>query len=239
MLSSRNLTIGSALLISAATLVTGCSTARQPLAETPPPPMTAQADPPRQLSKLPPPQARDVQEAVKRIFKDAAEIDTNQQPSFIVGDFNGDLSEDIAVLLKPAAEKLSELNEEAPTWILRDLAGAKPRSPRLRVAANDKLLAIIHGYEANGWRDQQATQTYLLKNAAGPGMEKYSAQEVVAAYRGRKLPQFQGDVVGHEIGGKLKCIYYAGATYSWYDPKTFDPEPERRVAHMGAGEAKK
>ncbi len=134
----------------------------------------------------------------------------------------------------------AELNEEFPNWLLRDLAEpAQPRSPRLRVAANDKLLAIIHGFEANGWRDEQATQTFLLKHAAGPGMETYSAKEFVAAYRGRKLPQVRGDVVGQEIRGKLKCIYYAGATYSWYDPQTFDLKPAQRVAHMGADQEKK
>jgi hypothetical protein len=231
------------VLISALFFLMGCSKTEKPLVEAPPPPVRVEAPvspgialaaQPQQVSKLPPAQPNEVQEAVKRVFKEAVLIDTTYNPAFIVGDFNGDLSQDIAVVLKPAADKLSALNEESPTWMLRDLGGsAPPASPRLRVAANDKLLAIIHGYDARGWRDASATQTYLLKNAAGSGMETYSAKEFVAAYQGKKLPQLRGDVVGQEIGGKLKCIYFAGATYSRYDPKTFKDEPERRMVHMG------
>jgi hypothetical protein len=240
---SGSLEIGIAVLISALFLLSSCSKTEKPRAEAPPAPAKAEAPPlpataqtaqPQQISKLPPAQTNEVQEAVKRVFKEAVLIDTTYNPAFIVGDFNGDLSQDIAVMLKPASDKLSALNEEFPNWMLRDLGGPDPpASPRLRVAANDKLLAIIHGYDAKGWRDDQATQTYLLKNAAGPGMETYSAKEFVAAYQGKKLPQLRGDVVGQEIGGKLKCIYFAGATYSRYDPKTFKDEPERRMVHMG------
>lgn len=246
---SRSLKIGLAVIISTLFLLTGCSKTEKPLAEPPPPPVTAeappspasaQADQPQQISKLPPPQTIEVEEAVKRIFKEAVLIDTSYKPTFIVGDFNGDRSEDIAVVLKPASDKLAALNEEFPNWLLRDLGGpTPPASPRLRVAANDKLLAIIHGYDARGWRDDQATQTYLLKNAASPGMEAYSAKEFAAAYQGRKLPQILGDVVGQETEGKLKCIYFAGATYSWYDPKTFNDEPERRLGHMASNGKKK
>ena len=229
---SHSLRVGLAALIFALCLFTGCSKAENPAAEAPPPPLTAQAEQPQQISKLPPPQMNEVQEAVKRVFKEAVRIDTSHQPTFIVGGFNGDLSQDIAVMLKPASGKLSELNEEFPNWILRDLAGPdQPGSPRLRVAANDKLLAIIHGYDANGWRDHQATQTYLLKNAAGSGMEAHSPKDFVAAHQGRKLPQLRGDVVGEKLGGKSGCLYYAGATYSWYDPKTFTGEPEPRRGH--------
>lgn len=236
----HSLRIGLAVLISALWLLTGCSKAEKPVAEAPPPPLTAQTDQPRQMSKLPPPQMNEVQEAVKRVFKESVLIDTSHQPTFIVGDFNGDLSQDVAVVLKPASGKLSELNEEFPNWILRDLAGpGQSGIPRLRVAANDKLLAIIHGYDANGWRDHQATQTYLLKNAAGSGMKAHSPKDFVAAHQGRKLPQLRGDVVGEEIGGKSGCLYYAGATYSWYDPKTFGGEPDRRMVHMAPSGTKK
>lgn len=247
---SRSLAIILLVLIFELSVSTGCSKTEKSLAEAPPlpvtaeappPPVTTPADQPRQMAKLPPPQTNEVQEAVKRVFKDAVQLDTNQKPTFIVGDFNGDFSQDIAVVLKPAAEKLSALNEEFPNWILRDLAGSsnKQDSPRLRVAATDKLLAIIHGYDAKGWRDQQATQTYLLKNAARSGMEVYSPKEFVAAYQGKKLPQLRGDVVGEEIEGKLRCIYYSGATYSWYDPKTFNEESTRPAVHMAPSGKKK
>ena len=44
---------------------------------------------------------------MKRVFKDSALIDTSRKPAFIAGDFNGDLSQDIAIVLKPVPEKLS------------------------------------------------------------------------------------------------------------------------------------
>ena len=232
--------IGLVVFISALFLLSGCSPARKPLAETAPPPATAPADQPQQIAKLPPAQLNDVQQAVKRVFKETVLIDTSHTPTFIVGDFNGDLSQDIAVVLRPAADKLSELNEEFPNWILRDLSEPnQPGSPRLRVAANDDLLAIIHGYEANGWRDHQATQTYLLKNAAGSGMKAHSPKEFAAVHQGKKQPQLRGDVLGEELRGNSGYLYYAGATYSWYDPKTFTDEPQRRAVHMAPRGTKK
>ena len=246
---SHRIKIGLAVLISALVILSGCAKSQKPVAEAPAlpltagapsPPLTSQANQPQQISKLPSPQMNEVQQAVKRVFKEAMLVDTSHQPAFIVGDFNGDQSQDIAVTLKPVSDKLSELNAESPTWILRDLAGpTQPSGPRLRIGAHDTLLAIIHGYEAGGWRDPQATQTYLLKNAAGSGMEAHSAKDLFRANQGSKLPQFHGDLVGEERGGKSGYLYYAGATYSWYDPKTFNGEPERRVVHVAANGTKK
>ena len=246
---SHSLRVGLALLVSALVILCGCSKSDEPVAEAPvlpqnvgapPPRLTAQANQPQQTSRLPSPQMSEVEQAVKRVFKEAVIIDTSHKPTFIVGDFNGDLSQDIAVVLKPASDRLSELNEEAPTWILRDLAGpTQPGSPRLRVGAKDKLLAIIHGYDAQGWRDHQATQTYLLKNAAGSGMATLSTKDFLATHQDSKLPKLRGDLVGEERGGKSAYLYYAGATYSWYDPKTFTGETERRVVHMADAGTKK
>ena len=82
------------------------------------------------------------------------------------------------------------------TGFFRDLGGAtSPGSPRLRVAADDVLLAVIHGYGDNGWRDREATQTFLLKNAAGTNLEAHSANNVPKTHRGNKLPGLRGDVV--------------------------------------------
>jgi hypothetical protein len=171
-----------------------------------------------------------VGEAVKRVFKDAVVIDAERSPNFVAGDFNGDLSQDIAVVLKPDPQKLAELNEEFPAWILRDPLGSGDlKSPRLRIAVDDVLFAIIHGYGANGWRDTQATQTFLLKNAAGSGIETRSLKEFLAANAGKKMPQIRGDVVSETIKEKRGYLYYAGATYAWYDPQTFiEPRPPRR-----------
>lgn len=233
---SNSLRIRLAVLIAVCAFLFGCATAEKPRAEAPPSPVV-QADQPQQMSNLPPPELSTVQEAVKRVFKDSALIDTSRKPVFITGDFNGDLSQDIAVVLKPVPEKLPDLNEEFPTWILRDpFAANESRTPRLRVAANDVLLAVIHGYGANGWRDPQATQTYLLKNAVGSGMEAQQAKDVATASQGKKLSRLRGDVIGEVLGGTSGYLYYAGATYSWYDPKTFKGEPERGMIHTPPSE---
>lgn len=234
--ASNSLRIRLAALVAVCPFLFSCATAEKPRAEAPPS-HVVQADQPQQVSKLPPPELNTVQEAVKRVFKDSALIDTSRKPNFIAGDFNGDLSQDIAVVLKPVPERLSDLNEEFSTWILRDpFETHASRIPRLRVAANDVLLAVIHGYGANGWRDPQATQTYLLKNAVGSGMEARQAKDVATASQGKKLPRLRGDVIGEQIEGTLGYLYYAGATYSWYDPKTFKGEPERGMIHTPANE---
>lgn len=238
---SNSLRIRLAALIAVCPFLFSCATtAEQPTAESPPaaPAPVVQVDQPHQASSLPPPELNTVQEAVKRVFKDSALIDTSHKPVFIAGDFNGDLSQDIAVVLKPVPEKLSDLNEEFPSWIVRDpLEAGKSRIPRLRVGANEVLLAVIHGYGANGWHDPQATQAYLLKNAVGSGMKARQAQDVVTASQGKKLPRLHGDVIGEELGGTSGYLYYAVATYSWYDPKTFKgDEPERGMVHTPPAE---
>ena len=233
--SSRCSRIALTLLVVSCCFAFGCSTGSKPKMEAPPAPIARTEDSAPQVAKLPPPELHQVQEAVKRVFKEAALIDSSQRPAFVAGDFNGDLSEDIAVVLKPAPEKLSDLNEEYPAWILRDPFGTpEPRSPRLRVAATDVLLAVIHGYGAEGWRDPQATQTYLLKNAAGSAMERQAGKEFVTVNQGKKLPTLRGDLIGEVLAGKSGYLYYSGATYSWYDPKTFSGEPEPRRSHGSA-----
>jgi hypothetical protein len=229
---SKCLSLRLVMVIAACVFLFSCTTADKPKTEAPPLPVV-QADQPQLMAKLPPPEVSKVQEAVKRVFKDSALIDTSRKPNFIAGDFNGDLSQDIAVVLKPAPERLSDFNEEFPTWIFRDpLAAEESRVPRLRVAANEVLLAVIHGYGPNGWRDPQATQTYLLKNAVGSGMEARQAKDVAKASQGMKLPRLHGEVIGEVLGGRSGYLYYAGATYSWYDSKSFKGEPELGMVHM-------
>ena len=226
-----------ALVIVSCCLALSCSSGSRPVAEAPPPPVVKADEPVPEVSKLPPPELAQVQEAVKRVFKEAAVIDSSHTTAFIAGDFNGDLSQDIAVILKPAPEGLSELNEDLPAWLLRDPFGSpESRGPRLRVAATDVLLAVIHGYGPKGWRDPEARQTYLLKNAVGSAMQTHAQKDFTTANQGKKLPQLRGDLIGETLGGKSGYLYYSGATYSWYDPKTFTGEPEPRRGHGGVGQ---
>ena len=179
------------------------------------------------------PKLPEVEAAVKRVFKDAAVIHPDYKSSFLTGDFNGDLSPDLAVVLKPVPDKLPDLNEPYPSWLLRDpRVPHNPRAP-LHVEKDNLLLAVIHGYGANGWRDPEATQTFLLKNVVGSDMRVQNGKEFVKNSSGRKLPRPQGDLIGETLKGSEGYLYYNAATYSWYDPKTFTGETETAGAFHG------
>ena len=198
-----------------------CYSSKRPAVEAPP--VAYQPTPestPIQLTKVPDPKQSEVQAAVKRVFKDAAVIDTNYNPSFLSGDFNGDGSQDLAVILKPA--KLDEMNQELPPWLVRQPRAAKVARAHVPIAKDETFLAVIHGYGANNWRDPEATQTFVLKDVVGQDLKVHSPNEFVSANSGKKLPRPQGDLIGETVGGTAGYLYYAQATYSWYDPKTFD-----------------
>jgi len=226
-----------ALCLTLLSISFGCSS-EKPKVEAPPVQVAQQneAAQPQVDSNIPPPDLNAVQDAVTRVFKDKARIDMSRKPYFVAGDFNGDGSQDIAVVLQPTPEKLADLNEEFPNWILKNpfAPGAESRVPRLRVAAHDSLLAVIHGYGTKGWRDPEATQTFLLKNAIGSGMNARDAKDVRKANSGTKTPHLSGDVISQVVNGSQGYLYFADATYSWYDPKTFQEQPETGMAHLRA-----
>lgn len=224
-------------LLAASCFICGCSSRRGSTTEPPKTgvaqsstavPVTTTAAP------QPGPTLTEVNQALARVFKDAAIVDSKHQPNFFTGDFNGDASPDLAVIVMAAPGKLEDLNQQFPPWILKDpVAAAKPGAPPLRVVANEALLAIIHGYGANGWRDPQATQTYLLKNAVGPEAKFQPKAEFLAAGQGKTLPGVAGDLISESLQGKPGYLYYSGIQYSWYDPKTFTGESQARVVHGG------
>jgi len=219
-------------LVAVSLFSTACNESQQLAVEAPPAAQPALPPDPVHLPNLSPPKVLDVQVAVKRVFKDAVVIDTSRSPSFLAADFNGDLSQDIAVVLTVAPGKLAAMNEEFPAWILRDpFVPVTPGLQRLRIEENDLLLAVIHGYGPDEWRDQQATQTCLLKNAVGSGMEVSPGKEFMAANKEKKVPRVHGDLIAEVLRGTSGYLYYAGESYSWYDPKTFKGEPERRYVH--------
>ncbi len=226
--------IASLLLV---TTISSCSRSK-PVVEQSPTVQTAPTattqEPAVKPNESAPPELNAVEAAVKRIFKDAVTVDTSRNPAFVSGDFNGDQSVDIAVVVKPSAEKIAELNEEYPNWIVRNPLGpSEPSSPHLKVGANDGLLVVIHGYGAQGWRDPEATQTYLLKNSVGSGMEPRSARDVIDQGKGKKAPPLKGDVIAQVIQNQPGYLYFSMSTYNWYDPKTYAGEPELRRGHGG------
>ena len=221
----------SVLLFALSLSAFGCGGSRKPRAEAAPSPTTV-AEKQQQLAQLPPPGLNDVHQAVKRVFKDSATIDTSRQPAYLAGDFNGDLSQDVAVIVRPVAGKVADMNEEFPAWILRDpFKPTVPGQPALKVEDSDVLLAIIHGFGDQGWRDSQATQTYLLRNAVGTNIAMQAGKTFVSENAGKPLPRIHGDLIKEVIAGKPGYLYYAGPTYSWYDPKTFKEETQTAVVH--------
>ena len=218
------------ICVSLLSLFAACSnTTKRAVVEQPP---AYQPSPQAAQVRIDVPQApklTEVQEAVRRVFKDAAVIDPNYEPNYLAGDFNGDASQDIAVILKP--NNLEAMNEEYPSWLVRDPRAAKTEKAAVRIEKDEVLLAVIHGYGANDWRDPEATQTFVLKNVVGKDLRVQDRKAFVTSNTGKRIPRPQGDLIEETLQGTPGYIYYAAATYSWYDPKTFKGETSPRMVH--------
>jgi hypothetical protein len=244
------------LIVMACLLSTSCSKTPPPRAEEKPlPPATvpsADSAEVKRTPELPAAKPAEVEQAIERVFKGAVTIETSRTPYFAVGDFNGDFSQDLAVAVRPVRSKLLEINDELAPWILVDPVqtakpapkGAYPESHaemtkrrRVVIDEGDYLLAVIHGFQSKGWRDSQATQTYVLKGAVGAKMEPQTPKQIVWAGNKNKLPRIWGDVIAESINEQNGFIYYNGAKYSWYDPRGFKPEGPVRITHGGGAKA--
>ena len=165
----------------------------------------------------PQPTEAELREVIQRNYEDAVTIASNRTASFLIGDFNGDHSEDVAIVVEPVRGKLSALNSEYANWILEDphqspIVAQKNRPIRPSVRSNDLLLAVIHGHEREGWRNALARQTYLLKDAVGEEFEKQSAAQLT----GSSLPRLRGDVIREKLEGTPGIIFWTGARYVWH-----------------------
>jgi len=187
------------------------STPASPIAQSSPAlqlaadPTTAKTSP----SPLPSPTMIEVSDAVTRVFQKVAIAGTASKTSFVVGDFNGDGSEDLAVVVKPNEGQLPEVNNELANWILEDpkkvflprsglaLPPANKPAP-VRAEKGDTLLAIIHGVGAQGWRNGEARQTFLLKNGPGSNMTSESMKSLRQSKDKQKLPPIKGDAIGSQ-----------------------------------------
>jgi len=168
--------------------------------------------------------ANEIRDAVARVFEKVATSDTSRNPSFAVGDFNGDGSEDLAVVVKASEGALGDINNEMANWVLEDpqtVPVAKsgstapiPPGKRVRAEKGDTLLAIIHGFGPHGWRAPEAKQTFVLKNAAGEKLLAQPPQEIRNTVR--KGPPLRGDVLNEMIGGKSGFVFWTGARYAWW-----------------------
>jgi len=244
------------LMVMACLLSSSCSKTPPPrMEEKPLPPATgptADAAAVKSTPEIPPAKPAEVEQAINRVFKGAATILTDRTPYFAVGDFNGDLSQDLAVAVRTTPGKILEINDELAPWILVDPVQTARRVPkgayaeshaemmkRKRVVINegDLLLAVIHGFQSKGWRDSQATQTYVLKDAVGVKMEPQTPKQIVFAGNKDKLPRILGDVITLSINEQYGFLYYNGAKYGWYDPRSYKPEAPARIIHGGGAKA--
>ena len=94
------------------------------------------------------------------------------------------------MVVKPV--KLDLMNQELPPWLVRE-PRAQTQSPRWHcdIEKDETLLAVIHGYGTNDWRDPEATQTFVLKNVVGSDLKVHTVKEFVKqtaaeSYRARK-----------------------------------------------------
>ncbi|MBV9210582.1 MAG: hypothetical protein JOZ52_08135, partial [Acidobacteria bacterium] len=208
------LILGCCIVVAALILYRGSSSKSQKSA----PPATAKSEPaappPSTVKPVeaPPssasaPEPGEIRAVIERIYKDAATVDESRADAFTVGDFNGDDSQDIAIFIKPVKGKLPELNDEYANWTVEDphskpqpsadgKTQATARSYAPKIQPSDVLLTIIHGYQQAGWRNPQATQTYLLKNAAGAHVQVETAKDMMRSTQsGENLPTLRGDLI--------------------------------------------
>lgn len=178
--------------------------------------------------KLPPPTKAQVQEAFRRVFGEALDAqmeDAAGTATFIVGDFNGDQSEDLAVIARPAPGKLDDVNNELSNWILQDADKAfiappgeavvvPPKQARSRVERGEQLLAIIHGVGPQGWRNPEARQAYLVKHAAAT-LEGIAPSISQKAIRAMKLP-VETDIIKEVRNNRKGFLFWTGGVYAWH-----------------------
>lgn len=241
MLSRRTNSFGfSLVLVVTASLVTGCAKQSEQAKSVEPAPRVASTTEPVErvlalASPTPtptpaskpsaPPNPTEIRDTVARVFEKAATPDTARDPNFAIGDFNGDGSEDLAVAVKAAEGSLETINNELANWILEDPrnvfvqrtgpAQMPPHKP-VRAVKGDILLAIIHGVGPEGWRNPEAKQTFLLKNAAGSNLLGQSLKNLTEKKDKQKLPALRGDAISETVGGKSGLLFWTGAKYAWY-----------------------
>jgi len=179
---------------------------------------------------LRPPQPAEAQETILRVYGQTVFVEASLPKYYIAGDFNGDGSPDLGVVVRPAPGMIAQLNSEVANWIRCDPQKVKPPVPQKHgrillqmaqpptvIEERDVLLAIVHGYGPQGWRNPQARQTYLLKNAVGSEIKLTPYNEaikVTGKYKGS--PRLQGDVFSQKLANVQGMLYYTGAKYGWY-----------------------
>jgi hypothetical protein len=141
------------------------------------------------------------------------------------------------VVVRPTPGQIARLNSEVANWIRCAPQKVKPpvpqqhgralllmEEPPVVIEDHDLLLAVVHGYGAQGWRNPQARQSYLLKNVVGDGIKLTPFKEAVKMVGKYKAPpRLRGDVVSETLDNKQGLLYYTGAKYAWRQIGTTGP----------------
>lgn len=210
-----------------------------------------QSKPQTHVASLPPPTLEDVRTKVESIYHGALIVDVDHKPVFVLGDFNGDNSEDVLVAVRPIAKRLADLNSDLAAWIVEDprniwvpdpnkAVQKLPPKPRpVRVHAGDRLLLMIHGFRDNGWRNSLATQSYLLVNVSGTGLQRETAREARSELKQDPPPfgiqyllRYNGDVLHETLAGRPCVLYWTGGHYAW--TRDLKKKPAETVAELQA-----
>jgi hypothetical protein len=198
----------------------------KPIAVATPQPTPASS--PVAPSKLPPPTKVQVEAAFQRVFGDdliAQSDEGSGHATYIVGDFNGDQSEDLAIIVRPAAGKLNDLNSELANWTIQDADKAfiappgkavvvPPKQAHPHVERGEELLAIIHGVGPQGWRNTEARQAYIVKHAAAT-FEGTAPSISQKAIRAMHLP-VETEIIKEVRNGKKGFLFWTGGVYAWH-----------------------
>jgi hypothetical protein len=253
--SARAITLSVCFFITATfAVLCGCAKPGQQPAETtsqprpaqPPPAETKKPEPkpePQKAHEMGPPTLSEVQSAVARVYGGTVTLDTNR---FLAGDLDGDSSQDLVAVVKPVAAMLPDINSELARWKIEDprkvfvptLVASLRRKPTVPAPVfadrGDVLMVVIHGHGASGWRDPEAMNTYLLKNAVGSGITLQTMKEALAASRGKNRSiNLRGDVIKQTLGGEAGYLFWTGVDYAWHslqNNKTTDKRPAARLA---------
>jgi hypothetical protein len=177
-----------------------------------------------------PPTLSEAEGTLERVYQQALMPDKDHPDSFIVGDFNGDGSEDIAIIVAAAKGRLAEINSEFANWIIVDPKKVTLPDPKkavqpapaetgpVKIEQRDSLLAIIHGYGPDGWRNPQAKQTYLLKNAAGEEMRAVPLKDFPGALKVmRNGAKSRADIISEKLAGVAGFLYWTAGKYVWHE----------------------
>ncbi len=205
-------------------------------AEVRPPPPPAEPTPAPFGVRLRPPTEAEVEGGLRRAFGETVRPAGARR--CLLGDFNGDGAEDVAMPVRPAEGHLLELNDGLANWRVQDALDedASRREParnaeraETTVEPGEVLLAVVHGFGPEGWRDDRARQCYLVRHATGAPFEARLRTELLR-YVGRVSDgaQLTGDVILCAAGRRPGFVYWTGARYAWH------PLPSRPFAPASA-----